>query len=129
MYASPLASLANSPASRLGNTVAVCRKAYVHPDVLALLLGERDALDSEVLAPVRKAAAVRQRSPRAAPGSKGKAAFTLRLDAERHLKLRLACAIDGRSAQMLVTEALDALLGAMPELAGMAERAPKKKAV
>jgi DNA topoisomerase-1 len=42
-------------ARRLGNTVAVCRKAYVHPDVLALLLGERDALDSEVLAPVRKA--------------------------------------------------------------------------
>ena len=28
-------------AARLGNTVAVCRKAYVHPDVLALLLGER----------------------------------------------------------------------------------------
>ena len=70
----------------------------------------------------------RLRAPRAAPGSKGKAAFTLRLDAERHLKLRLACAIDGRSAQILVTEALDALLNAMPELDGMAERAPKKKA-
>ena len=79
-------------------------------------------------APAREATPIRQRAPRAAPGSKGKAAFTLRLDAERHLKLRLACAIHGRSAQMLVTEALDALLGAMPELAGMAERAPKKKA-
>ena len=70
----------------------------------------------------------RLRAPRAAPGSKGKAAFTLRLDAERHLKLRLACAIDGRSAQILVTEALDALLNSMPELDGMAQRAPKKKA-
>ena len=28
-------------AQRLGNTVAVCRKAYVHPHVLALLTGER----------------------------------------------------------------------------------------
>ena len=71
---------------------------------------------------------MRQPAPRAAAGSKGKAAFTLRLDAERHLKLRLACAVDGRSAQMLVTEALDALLAGMPELDGMAERAPKKRA-
>ena len=74
--------------------------------------------------PVR---ASRQR-PRAAPGSKGKAAFTLRLDGERHLKLRLACAVTGRSAQQLVTDALDELLAAMPELDTMAERAPKKRA-
>ena len=67
-------------------------------------------------------------SPRAAPGSKGKAAFTLRLDPARHLKLRLACAVGGRSAQMLVTDALDALLGAMPELDAMAAKAnPKGK--
>jgi len=63
-------------------------------------------------------------APRSAPGAKGKAAFTLRLDPARHLKLRLACAVTGRSAQMLVTDALDDLLGAMPELDGMAERAP-----
>jgi hypothetical protein len=61
---------------------------------------------------------------RSAPGTKGKAAFTLRLDPARHLKLRLACAVTGRSAQMLVTDALDELLGGMPELDGMAERAP-----
>jgi DNA topoisomerase-1 len=30
-------------AARLGNTVAVCRKAYVHPRVLALLTGEAKA--------------------------------------------------------------------------------------
>ena len=45
-----------------------------------------------------------------------RAAFTLRLDAERHLKLRLATTIRGVSAQSLVTDALDALLGSMPEL-------------
>jgi hypothetical protein len=73
------------------------------------------------------AAPVRPRRPRAAPGSKGKAAFTLRLDPSRHLKLRLACAVGGRSAQQLVTDALDRLLSEMPELESMAERAPAKK--
>jgi hypothetical protein len=64
--------------------------------------------------------------PRSAPGSKGKAAFTLRLDPERHLKLRLACALNGRSAQLLVTDALDHFLGGMPELEAMAEKAKRK---
>ena len=72
-------------------------------------------------------APARSRKPRAQPGSKGKAAFTLRLDPDRHLKLRLACAVDGRSAQQLVTDALDQLLQAMPELESMAEKAPRKK--
>ena len=52
-----------------------------------------------------------------------RAAFTLRLDPERHLKLRLACTLDARSAQALVTEALDRLLGAMPELEPLAAEA------
>jgi hypothetical protein len=64
--------------------------------------------------------------PRSAPGSKGKAAFTLRLDPDRHLKLRLACAVDGRSAQQLFTDALDQLLGRMPELDSMASKAKRK---
>jgi len=63
---------------------------------------------------------------RAAPGSKARAAFTLRLDPDRHMKLRLACAVDGRSAQMLVTAALDALLASMPELDAMASKANRK---
>jgi hypothetical protein len=62
-------------------------------------------------------------SPRSAPGIKSKAAFTLRLDSNRHLKLRLACAVDGRSAQQLVTDALDQLLERMPDLDGLAEKA------
>ena len=63
--------------------------------------------------------------PRSAPGSKSKAAFTLRLDPERHLKLRLACAVDGRSAQQLVTDALDYLLERMPDLDGLAQKAKR----
>ncbi len=47
---------------------------------------------------------------------KSKAAFTLRLDPERHLKLRLACAINNISAQKFVTEALDQKLNEMEEI-------------
>jgi hypothetical protein len=71
-------------------------------------------------------AARRASKPRSAPGSKGKAAFTLRLDPERHLKLRLACALTGRSAQLLVTDALDQFLDGMPELEAMADKAKRK---
>jgi hypothetical protein len=65
-------------------------------------------------------------TPRAATGSKGKAAFTLRLDPDRHLKLRLACAVDGRSAQQIVTDAVDQLLAQMPELDGLAQKAKRR---
>ena len=63
--------------------------------------------------------------PRSSVGSKAKAAFTLRLDPERHLKLRLACAVDGRSAQQFVTDALDQFLERMPEVDGLAEKAKR----
>jgi hypothetical protein len=65
-------------------------------------------------------------APRAAAGSKGKAAFTLRLDPERHLKLRLACAVGARSAQQIVTDALDQFLAANPELDTLAQKAKRK---
>jgi hypothetical protein len=74
----------------------------------------------------RTSAPRRAPAPRSVPGSKAKAAFTLRLDPERHLKLRLACAVDGRSAQQLVTQALDHLLERMPEVDVMAAKAKRK---
>jgi hypothetical protein len=63
-------------------------------------------------------------SDRRMPAPKGKAAFTLRLDPERHLKLRLACAVTRRSAQLLVTGALDEFLNGLPEVQALAERVP-----
>jgi hypothetical protein len=57
-----------------------------------------------------------------------KAAFTLRLDGERHLRLRLATAVTGQSAQQIVTGALDALLASIPEVEALAERAVSAKA-
>ena len=56
-----------------------------------------------------------------------RAAFTLRLDAERHLKLRLACTLNGRSAQQLVTEALDKLLADQPQIADLAAQVAAKR--
>lgn len=49
-----------------------------------------------------------------------RAAFTLRIDHERHLQLRLACTLRGCSAQQLVTEALDRMLADMPEVTALA---------
>ncbi|KWV92546.1 hypothetical protein [Erythrobacter sp. AP23] len=65
------------------------------------------------------------RKPAAAQGKR--AAFTLRLDQERHLMLRLACTVRGRSAQQLVTDALDALLAEMPEIASLAAQVQRGK--
>ena len=68
----------------------------------------------------------RSARPRKPALERGKrAAFTLRLDAERHLKLRLACTVRGRSAQQIVTEALDRLLGDMPDVATLAAHVNK----
>ncbi|GAA0284343.1 hypothetical protein GCM10009127_27280 [Alteraurantiacibacter aestuarii] len=49
-----------------------------------------------------------------------RAAFTLRLDQERHLKLKLASAVLGASAQQLVTRALDQMMAEMPEIEALA---------
>ena len=62
------------------------------------------------------------RAPAAAV--RAKAAFTLRLEPERHLKLRLACALSRRSAQQLVTEALDDFLNSLPELEALSGHMP-----
>lgn len=53
---------------------------------------------------------------------KPKAAFTLRLDNDRHLRLRLASAVTNRSAQLLVTEALDAFLESLGEVEALARQ-------
>ncbi|MBV7259166.1 hypothetical protein [Erythrobacter crassostreae] len=69
----------------------------------------------------------KRKAKKAATAKKSKktgkrAAFTLRLDADRHLKLRLASTMKGVSAQAFVTEALDAMLTQFEELDALAER-------
>ncbi len=76
------------------------------------------------LAPEAAPAEVKIKKPlpmkRSVLATKGRAAFTLRLDEERHLKLRLLCAVEHRSAQQVVTQALDEFLASKPELDGLA---------
>ena len=74
----------------------------------------------------RVAAIAPTRSKATALAHGKRAAFTLRLDSERHLKLRLACTVKGRSAQQIVTEALDRLLGEMPDIAALAAHVTRK---
>lgn len=95
--------------------------AHDRPDIAAT----RQPL---VLTPVRLKGAMATRPAATPAADKGtadktrRAAFTLRLDRERHLKLRLAATIKGVSAQVLVTEALDSLLAEFDELDGIAAR-------
>lgn len=73
---------------------------------------------------------VKSKAKKAAPVAsvsadpKRKAAFTLRLDPDRHLKLRLACAITGRSAQQIVSGALDEFLNDLPEIDRLTQQLP-----
>jgi len=73
---------------------------------------------------------VKKRAPVKKPAKKSakKAAFTLRVDPERHLKLRLACAVNNCSAQQLVTAAMDEFLKTVPGLEELANRIPGHEA-
>ncbi|MGY6552855.1 MAG: hypothetical protein ACXIT4_13335 [Erythrobacter sp.] len=73
-------------------------------------------------APPHHARPAPARSAEPASAKTRRAAFTLRLDQQRHLKLRLAATMRGVSAQALVTEALDAMLDEIDELDGIAAR-------
>lgn len=53
-----------------------------------------------------------------------KAAFTLRLDPERHLRLRLLSAVTNRSSQRILTELLDEYLASLPEIGDLASKLP-----
>lgn len=59
--------------------------------------------------------------PAPAPAAARKAAFTLRLDAERHLRLRLLSAVTNQSAQALLVAALDALIAGHPDIDALAD--------
>jgi hypothetical protein len=89
------------------------------PEIVAVAV----AVDTFEPRPVSVAAASRIAR---ATQHKHKAAFTLRLDEERHLQLRLASAVSGRSAQQIVTGALDAFLESLPEVAELARQLPTR---
>ncbi|WP_183114012.1 hypothetical protein [Sphingomonas sp. So64.6b] len=87
------------------------------------VVAEPAAPQPVTLPPARAARIARETRPK-----QGKAAFTLRLNHDRHLRLRLASALTNRSAQLLVTEALDAFLNTLPEVAVLANQLPPQAA-
>lgn len=90
-------------------------------NVRPAVLEQRQSLAALVAVPAKAAKSV------AARLAGRRAAFTLRLDSERHLKLRLACTLTNRSAQNLVTEALDRLLDELPDLTDLATQVRNKQ--
>ena len=92
--------------------------------VIAERLDAEPEAPTEAEAPVAAPAPVVSMPRRSPILARDKTAFTLRLDAERHFRLRLACAVTGRSAQQIVTEALDDFLQTIPELDAMAGQFP-----
>ena len=89
--------------------------------------GQREVrrLQDQIASRIGKYAS-RSKPRRSALAEGRNAAFTLRLDADRHLELRLASALAGRSAQQLLTEALDKMINDLPEVADLAARAGKR---
>lgn len=82
------------------------------------VLVQRDLLEARVGSPAAVAELSltdAQRIRRAVHGD-DTVAIALPVDADRHLRLRLAAAITDRPVQDLMTEALDALLAAVPQV-------------
>lgn len=61
---------------------------------------------------------------RARAGTKGNFAFTLRLDPNRHLRLRIASATSNRSVQQIMIALVDDYLSDLPEIDAFAAQVP-----
>lgn len=127
--AEPRAPMGLTPMSghaALAQPVAAATAETETPAPIPAVIVEREELAERVAA---EPAPVAPAKPRAKPkAASRKAAFTLRLDAERHLKLRLACAVLGQSAQQMVTQALDAFLASQPDIDRLAGQVPPRAA-
>lgn len=102
------------------------------PEIKLAVVTQLETLESRLAKPfaaakaksVRKTGKLLEPVARTAEGKR--TAFTLRLDAQRHLKLRLATAIKGRSAQSIVTEALDAMFATIEDLDALAAQVKRR---
>lgn len=123
-----------------GEVVPIKAKVELPLDPIKPAVVEQQEEIARTVAPVESEAPVLPKPTKiAAPAAKtitrrrsaldrgARAAFTLRMDAERHLKLRLACTIRNRSAQQLVTEALDRLIDELPDLATLAAQVAERR--
>jgi hypothetical protein len=91
-------------------------------------LGEGPQDAAIVAMPANASPFNRPAQPRRSALSHGRsAAFTLRLDAQRHLQLRMACTLANRSAQQLVTDALDKMISNLPDVTELVAQAAKRR--
>ena len=123
----PSSIAALTPSPRLSSAAAEDSPVREQQRAIAETLSvEEDAADEPSVPAAKRAPIVpiAQRSMAA----RDKSAFTLRLDPDRHFRLRLACAVTGRSAQQIVTGALDEILQTIPELDALAGQLPAKAA-
>ena len=115
----------NAPADEASDDLGWNDMGAQMPSVLI----EREAFKVEIerpvaVASVSNATAARIGRETLAKTKGAKAAFTLRLDTDRHLRLRLASAVTGSSSQRLVTLALDAFLQTLPEVDALVAQLP-----
>jgi len=112
--AAPVAESVQAPIK--AEVVAIVPDAPIPAPVVPEVVRQQREVTRRVAKPRRSALADGRR-----------AAFTLRVDAERHLKLRLACTVRNRSAQQLVTDALDRLLDELPDISALAAQLAKQQ--
>lgn len=99
-----------------------------HGEDIPVIVQQLEALATAVAAMPPIATKVRTKGGkqvRSALAEGRKAAFTLRLDQYRHLRLRLACTLESRSAQSVLIEALDRFLADQPAVETLARRATR----
>ena len=120
-----------TPAAAASVKVGPEAEARVEVGPIPPVLVEREALADAIEAPaaVRAVSGATVARLRRETAHAGKAALTLRLDADRHLRLRLASAISNRSAQILLTQALDALVQSMPTVEALVAQLPPAKRI
>lgn len=125
----PLGSLSASLLARKGDA-----RPAMRPLALGTAMAEPVEEDAAAVAPVDASVSVTLPTARriaresAARTRTGKAAFTLRLDSDRHVRLRLASAMTRHSSQQLVTLALDAFLQNLPEVDALVAQLPVTRA-
>ena len=122
----PLASLSSSLLARKGDARPAMRTLALGNGVDPATVDPNAAIDPP--APVVSLATARRiaRESEAQTRTR-KAAFTLRLDGDRHVRLRLASAVTRISSQQLVTQALDAFLINLPEVDALVAQLPETK--
>lgn len=101
--------------------------AHRPADTVPEVLRQQAAIAGRIAGPAAAGSNHQSAARRSALAEGRRAAFTLRLDAERHLALRLASTITNRSAQAIVTDALDRLIADIPGIAELSEAVRSKR--